>query len=418
MNNFDKNETIIQTLRRNSDQFYDLQIVGTNLLFRGAIIDLNKIDLETIIRDIDGEITPDKLFKALENTKEEKDNVNKWEIIKKENPDMKSITIFYNHNLELNKQEEFINIKTSDGKNHLFKNVIGLDIFKEYMKLKAIYGDSISPEILARSIEKWQLNELAVTPADEVIADPRINENIKNQVQEYINQYKDKNYINITVNPEADVIYINDELNPENSFIVTFTKDINNELVAVEHNNNVSSETTTKEEKNESIESESDVKNNISDSNRAAYNTDYQNTENVLSDDDFSRIVSQGNFSVEDIEKINKFLENTQKMIDAHTPNIETTLKNIEGAVTTLQLMKDFLNRDEKMVVAKCNALLETYNKSMGFDNGQVLTYNNPNLPKTGEEDGNFGYLNIVSIFITISAVLIGLSIFLLHILS
>ena len=247
MNNFDKNKIIIQTLS-NSNQFADLQIVGTNLLFRDVTIDLNKIDLETIIRDIDEKLTPDNLFKALENTKEEK-----------------------------------------------------------------------------------------------------------------------------------------------------------------------SSETTTKEEIKESINSESAVKSNISDSNKAANNT----TENVLSDDEeFSLIVSQGNFSVEDIGKINNFLENTKKMINNHTPNIETRLKNIEGAVTTLQLMKDCLNSVEEMVVAECNALLESYNKSMGSDKGQVLTYNNPNLHKTGEEDGNFGYLNIVSIFITISAVLIGLSIFLLHILS
>ena len=423
MNYYEKNIRIIAKIKNGSEEFEDLEVKDNSLLYKGLVIDLKMVDLEQIIRNM-SEITPDNFFNALSNINTNKDNIAKWEIVKNENPHMKNITIFNNHNLYLNKQEEFINIRTSDGKNHLFKNVIGLDIFNEYMKLKAIYGDNISPDLLATSIEKWQLNELKVEPAEKIIENPEVNENIKNQLQEYINKYKSNKNIEITANVDEDIIYINNKENPDKNYIVTFTKDINNELVAVEHNSNVSSETITKEEVNqesnperqEETPYESQEVNNISESTRGSSNTEYQNTQTILSDNDFAFIVARGNYSAADYEKINKYLDNVQDMISHDNPNIETKLKVIEESITNLQLLKDNLNSEEQVLIERCNTICDEINKSKGLDKGQVLTYKNDNrvIPEE-EEDNTSGYLNVISIFITVSVVLIGLSILVLY---
>ena len=421
MNNFEKNKNIIETIKNCSELFKDLQIIGNNLVFRDLNINLNNIDLESLLKDIP-EITPDSLFKALSSINSKEDNITKWEIVKKENPDMKKITIFDNHNIELNKQEEFINIRTNDGQNHLFKNVIGLDIFNEYMQLKAVYGDSISPEVLAKSIEKWQLNELAVEPAEKIIADPNVNENIKNQLQTYVEMYKNRTNIEIAANIREDIIYINDKSNPENNCIITFTKDINNNLVAVEHNSNVSSETTNKEEVTDNQEKqvqETNQQNTISESVSNAGNIDYQNTQTILSDSEFSYLVSKGNYSASDYERINNYLNNIQEMSANNDPNVNTKLKIIEESITNLQLLKDNLNPDEQALIDKCNSIFEQLNKGKGHNKDQVLSYKTANRILTeDEEDNSAGYLNVISIFITVSVVLIALSILTLYIIN
>ncbi len=423
MNNFKKNKMIIETIKESSELFKDLQVLGNNLVFRDTTVDLNNVDIEAIINNIP-EITPDNLYSALAQYKTKKNNASKWEIVKQENPSMKNVTIFNNHNLEYNKEEEFINIRTSDGKNHLFKNSIDLDIFNEYNKLKATYGDDISPDILAANIQKWQLNELEVETADKTMNNPNINENVKNQVQEYLNKYKGNNNIEITVNANADIIYINDTLHPEANIIITFTKDINNELVAVEHHNNLSSEAIYKEnvdmgEPTESTNTERQPVNeinSISNSVRESNNTDYQNTTNILSDNDLSHLVSKGNYSSTEVEMINNYINNLDKMIDNKDPNVESKMQILSDSIANLQIFKDTFTPEEQTVIDKFYELSEKLNKSLGLDKGQVLTYKN-NL-KNNSDANNAGQLNILSIFISVALGLIALSILALYILG
>ena len=112
MNNLEKNKRIIESLKSNPELFNELTITGNILVFRNLTINLNNVDLELIMKDMP-DITPDSLFNALSNIKTNANNIANWEIVKQENPDMKKIAIFNNHNLNLDKQEEFINIRTS-----------------------------------------------------------------------------------------------------------------------------------------------------------------------------------------------------------------------------------------------------------------------------------------------------------------
>ena len=416
MNILEKNLEIIKRLKESSPEFNNLQVSGNILIYNNQSFNLNEIDLETVLPNI----LPDVSASTLSDDTNKKDIEKQWEVIKKSDPNMKDITIFLNHRIDLNKDEEFINIRTSDGINHLFKNDKNLNIFEAYNEAKRIYGDNITQDTLAKYIEKFQLTELSVEPAENIIANPSINENIKNQLQEYIERYKGQNNIKITANVSEDIIYINDLANPDNNFIITFDKDINHNLEAIVHKTNVSSEETYASSGEEKKDNQ--VSNDISNSAATPYNTDYQNSETIISDEEFKYLISNRQINENNYQQIKAYLDNVKNMISNKDSNAEIKIKNIEESITNLILM-DNLTEIEQSIINEANGIANTYND--GLSKGQVLTYRNAKIPPitegtdnntTGNNDS--GYLNIVSIFVIISAILIGLSIFALYIIN
>jgi len=424
MNIIQKNKIVIETLIQEHNEFAtELKINDNNTLsFRNLTIDLASLDLEVILNSLNS-IDLNSLYTALSGAIVKEDNEKKWEMIKQENPNMKSITIFKKHNLKYNTYEEFINIRTSDGVNHLFKNSFNFDIFNEYMKLKEEYGDNITPELLASSIQKWQINELPTRKADEVIADPTISENIKNQLQEYVTRYKDNKNIEITVNTEEDIIFINDTISPEKSYIITFTKDINNELVATEHSNNVSSESYSQQDTtnpNQVQTENTSFDNSISNSETASNNLTYQNPNTIISDDTFNHLLSKGNLTLEELNNIHAYLNNFEYMVDNQNPYAEEKAKTIEEIITNFNLSRNSLTEEEQAIVDRFNAIFDKLNKKLGHGNGSVLTYktNQSVLPDENEENTSSGYSNIISIFIAITMTLIAIIILAISILK
>lgn len=424
MNIIQKNKIVIETLIQEHNEFAtELKINDNNTLsFRNLTIDLASLDLEVVLNSLNS-IDLNSLHTALSRAIVKEDNEKKWEIIKQENPNMKSITIFKKHNLKYNTYEEFINIRTSDGVNHLFKNSFNFDIFDEYMKLKSEYGDNITPELLANSIQKWQINELPTRRAEEAIADPTVNENIKNQLQEYITRYKGNKNIEITINTEEDIIFINDTISPEKSYIITFTKDINNELVATEHSNNVSSESYSQQDTtnpNQVQTENTSFDNSISNSDTASNNLAYQNPNTIISDDSFRHLLSKDNLTLEELNNIHAYLNNFEYMVDSQNPYAEEKAKTIEEIITNFNLSRNSLTEEEQAFVDRFNVIFDKLNKKLGHGKGSVLTYrtNQSVLPNENEENTSSGYSNIISIFIAITMTLIAIIILAISILK
>lgn len=424
MNIIQKNKIVIETLIQEHNEFAtELKINDNNTLsFRNLTIDLASLDLEVVLNSLNS-IDLNSLHTALSRAIVKEDNEKKWEMIKQENPNMKSITIFKKHNLKYNTYEEFINIRTSDGVNHLFKNSFNFDIFDEYMKLKSEYGDNITPELLANSIQKWQINELPTRRAEEAIADPTVNENIKNQLQEYITRYKGNKNIEITINTEEDIIFINDTISPEKSYIITFTKDINNELVATEHSNNVSSESYSQQDTtnpNQVQTENTSFDNSISNSDTASNNLAYQNPNTIISDDSFRHLLSKDNLTLEELNNIHAYLNNFEYMVDSQNPYAEEKAKTIEEIITNFNLSRNSLTEEEQAFVDRFNVIFDKLNKKLGHGKGSVLTYrtNQSVLPNENEENTSSGYSNIISIFIAITMTLIAIIILAISILK
>ncbi len=424
MNIIQKNKIVIETLIQEHNEFAtELKINDNNTLsFRNLTIDLASLDLEVVLNSLNS-IDLNSLHTALSRAIVKEDNEKKWEMIKQENPNMKSITIFKKHNLKYNTYEEFINIRTSDGVNHLFKNSFNFDIFDEYMKLKSEYGDNITPELLANSIQKWQINELPTRRAEEAIADPTVNENIKNQLQEYITRYKGNKNIEITINTEEDIIFINDTISPEKSYIITFTKDINNELVATEHSNNVSSESYSQQDTtnpNQVQTENTSFDNSVSNSETASNNLAYQNPNTIISDDTFRHLLSKDNLTLEELNNIHTYLNNFEYMVDSQNPYAEEKAKTIEELITNFNLSRNSLTEEEQAFVDRFNVIFDKLNKKLGHGKGSVLTYrtNQSVLPNENEENTSSGYSNIISIFIAITMTLIAIIILAISILK
>ena len=424
MNIIQKNKIVIETLIQEHNEFAtELKINDNNTLSCGDLtIDLASLDLEVVLSSLN-RIDLNSLKTALSGAIVKEDNEKKWEMVKQENPNMKSITIFKKHNLKYNTYEEFINIRTSDGVNHLFRNSFNFDIFNEYMKLKEEYGDNITPELLASSIQKWQINELPTRKADEVIADPTISENIKNQLQEYITRYKGNKNIEITINTEEDIIFINDTISPEKSYIITFTKDINNELVATEHSNNVSSESYSQQDPtnpNQVQTENTNFDNSISNSEIASSNLAYQNPNTIISDDTFNHLLFKGNLTLEELNNIQAYLNNFDDMVNNPNPYVEEKAKTIEGIITNFNLSRNSLTEEEQAIVDRFNDIFDKLNKKLGHGKGSVLTYttNQSVLPNESEEYNSSGYSNIISIFIAITMTLIAIIILAISILK
>ena len=424
MNIIQKNKIVIETLIQEHNDFAtELKINDNNTLSCGDLtIDLASIDLEVVLNSLNS-IDLNSLYTALSGAIVKEDNEKKWEMVKQENPNMKSITIFKKHNLKYNTYEEFINIRTSDGVNHLFKNSFNFDIFAEYMKLKSEYGDNITPELLANSIQKWQINELPTRRAEEAIADPTINENIKNQLQEYITRYKGNKNIEITINTEEDIIFINDTISPEKSYIITFTKDINNELVATEHSNNVSSVSYSQQDTtnpNQVQTENTNFDNSISNSETASNNLAYQNPNTIISDDTFNHLLFKGNLTLEELNNIQAYLNNFEDMVDNQNPYAEEKAKTIEEIITNFNLSRNSLTEEEQAIVDKFNDIFDKLNKKLGHGKGSVLTYrtNQSVLPNESEEYNSSGYSSIISIFIAITMTLIAIIILAISILK
>ena len=291
------------------------------------------------------------------------------------------------------------------------------------MKLKSEYGDNITPELLANSIQKWQINELPTRRAEEAIADPTVNENIKNQLQEYITRYKGNKNIEITINTEEDIIFINDTISPEKSYIITFTKDINNELVATEHSNNVSSESYSQQDTtnpNQVQTENTSFDNSISNSDTASNNLAYQNPNTIISDDSFSHLLSKDNLTLEELNNIHAYLNNFEYMVDSQNPYAEEKAKTIEEIITNFNLSRNSLTEEEQAFVDRFNVIFDKLNKKLGHGKGSVLTYrtNQSVLPNENEENTSSGYSNIISIFIAITMTLIAIIILAISILK
>ena len=129
MNIIQKNKIVIETLIQEHNEFAtELKINDNNTLsFRDLTIDLASLDLKVVLSSLNS-IDLNSLYTALSGAIVKEDNEKKWEMVKQENPNMKSITIFKKHNLKYNTYEEFFNIRTNNNR----KNGICNKTFKGF----------------------------------------------------------------------------------------------------------------------------------------------------------------------------------------------------------------------------------------------------------------------------------------------
>ncbi len=436
MNKLQENIYYISQLKmQNPERFQGFQIDGKNLFYNGQFFDLTNADFSSI-QNSQQPPSPEQIISALtsfnqnSNTPQANENINetKLQLMRERNPEMSCITIFYN--LDPSKgffeptKDEYWNIRTHDGKNHLFKNINHLDIFSLYKGVQDETGkDIISAEEFTREINKWFFGEKKLEPAEAILTRPDIPENTKAQIQEYVNMYKDQNYINVETSIEENIIYINNQRNPEDSKIITFSKNINGNLEAEVHKNNVSSVTTTSQ--TISSQSTEPQQPNVVSTDQKINNEQqtqilqYNNPNAIIDDNTFYQTLIHGNYTDTIVQQIGNYLTNLKETLPSLDSNTkEAKLKAVEQCFTDAILLGG-LSENDQIYFQKWQDFFTKTTESFGASKGQTKVLIPPGTPihhqKEPDQLEKAGFSNIISIILLTTSIVLGLTILALY---
>ncbi len=426
LNTNNPNENILNELKKKILALNLLKIADNKITYGDRSIDINNFDLSLLLSDdfvkAIADMKPDELFNAIEKKVKEYKGLtatDKWKQIISENPFMKNITIFNQKDKDTLLNVEYINIYTSDGKNHLYRNDIGMDIFVEYNKLKAMYGNDITPEMLVNQIEKWKKDSLSIEKSDSLIENSTTNESFKNKLREIRSNFEGKEEIVVEANMDEEIVYINNREHPDLNVIVTFDKDINGELVMKVHKNNVNEITSSKVNPSDENEVDKEVKvDNIVDLNDYAYkDMKYKNSEEIMDENTFYELLNvSGPYSKEDREKVDKFYKNIQERINNKDSSIEGLMKNYGEKVEEMQL-SDYTNERQEEAINNFYTYQEMLDKTKGINTGKAYVYE-PNKVLNTDEDNNNGYSNSFSVIFTMAMTVLLLGVIALVLLT
>ena len=422
-----KNYTIFETLKQTYPELNAFFINKGFLIYRDKKLDLSKFDLEVLINEdfinsFKGK-NPEEIYKIFEEklTPPKKlSNKEKLKNIVMENPTMRNITIFNNEDLVSHTKEEFINIRVSSGENYLFKNDGNFDIFNFYYGLERVYGDNITPDIIAQEINKWHMNKLEVISSDAVMEKEDCKESFKNKLREIKEQYKDKTEINIEANIEEEIIYINNINEPDKNIIITFEYDINNELVMRVHKTNVKQEKTVNNVEDIDKNDEEDVitANQISNSNVLNSNMNYTNTSSTISKKDLFDIISKdGPYSNQELEQVNNYFKDIENMIKNNIAGYESIMEELNNYVEQLQISKNVFSEREDDFMKRCYKLYDELEMKKGNSKGSQLTLKTDAAKYTqvdSDENNSYGFSSPAAIIIMIASIVVVLSIIVL----
>jgi hypothetical protein len=281
-----------------------------------------------------------------------------------------------------------------------------MDIFSEYNKLKASYGDDVTPDMLAREIEKWKKDRMDVKNSEKTVDDTNSLVSFQNKVRELQDKFKDVKEVTIEVNEEEEIVYLNNSIYPEKNVIITFEPDINNELEMIVHSNNVSSFTTSKENQ-ENNEEKKDIKteNIISDYNYDTKGMEYNESSNIISEEQFYELLKiNGEYSGKEREEIDFFYKDISDRIEQKDPSIEEFMNRYKENVEIMEL-SDYTNVRQEEAIQMFYRFKEKLLKAQGLETGKAYTLTNDIY-----KGNNEGYANNVLMFIIASlTVLVGM---------
>ena len=140
------------------DSFNDLSIEGNMLCYSGESVDISQFNINDLLTEENafasslGGLTSEDVFRIIRlhavmlESKNATNKMDKTEIIKKENPLLRNISIVTRTNE--NGSEELINIVDSKGNDHLFENDRNLDLLYLCELIRNRKGSDVTPEEL------------------------------------------------------------------------------------------------------------------------------------------------------------------------------------------------------------------------------------------------------------------------------
>ena len=225
------------------DTFKDLRIQGEYLVFGNESCDISKFNIYDLIdgntsfsANLDS-LTAEDVFKIIRLhtlSLESKDKNNeKLEIIKRENPLLRNVTIIPRN--ERTGKEEIINIVDSSGRDNMFVNTYRIDFFDVYEAVKENVGSKdVAPEDLIREINR-RIHRINLESARDLEDKPSVSEDYENKITRVNDPYRGSNSVNVYGNEDYDVAIVSDSRSKDDHEVVTFDRDEYGDTIIESH---------------------------------------------------------------------------------------------------------------------------------------------------------------------------------------
>ena len=374
------------------ESFNDLGLDGNYLTYGSERVDISNFNINDLLSEDNafasslGNLTSEDIFRIIRlhavmlKSKEENQNLNKQEIIKKENPLLKNISIVTRTNEK--GSEELINIVDSKGNDHLFENDRNLDLLYLCELIRNRKGDDVTPEELI-AIMHDKLPEVMLEKAERLAEKQTTTEDFANKMRSVSEPYKGEKTMRVYGNQEHDVALVVDSNNMSNHEIVTFRKNEFGDFEQERHKQNVSgtdisvsnggvSEFSTDEQISNDVQLEGFVKDNKIQEINAI----------LITSDEFYRLVNSPN-ALSDTEKKNVdlyygYLGDLVLYEDYLVPELKEILNKFRAFIYQLQYgdSQIELNNNQQKAI----------DKSVEFEEKKITIENERSLDKVEEE--------------------------------
>ena len=234
------------------ESFKDLRLDGNYLVYNGEKTDISRFNINDLLS---GEtnfaaslsvLSSEDIFKIIRlhalhleslSNKKIDNNESKIEVIKKENPLMKNISIV-TRNID-GYEDEYINIVGSTGEDHLFKNDRDINVFDIYNILRVNNpGRDVTPDELISEINR-KLYEVRMQESSTLLDSSATSEDFDNKITRVADPYKNDKSTRVYGHEENDIAIVRDLDDSTNHDVITFDQNEFGDLIVQNHEQNV-----------------------------------------------------------------------------------------------------------------------------------------------------------------------------------
>ncbi len=386
--------------------------------FSSSLDTLSSEDVFRIIR-LHAALMGNGKMRTVSEVKSEK----KIEIIKQENPLMKSISLVSRPNGV--GVDEFINIVDSTGENHLYKNDVNVNVFDIYDRLKAIKGENITPDELIAEVDR-KLYEIRMTNAERVVDNSSVSEDFSNKMNRVNDPYKTDNTVQVMGNEQEDIAIVADQLDSSKNQIKTFDTD-NGDLVINSHGQNVSEVNTTQVsgEDKTVVDSNQSVTSNGDSSREVTQEEKKDEVIQLIPFEDFKKLYDPSyvvDFTPEEKKNVELYYAFFGDLIlyeDYLLPELREILGKLRAFVTEVEVnlenVENATKRQRELIDKRAELEEKGKNNAISNDLGKEQEYVKQLLFKKPDESGSIGTLQVLMFIVIIIAILSLISLYILN---
>ena len=386
--------------------------------FSSSLDTLSSEDVFRIIR-LHAALMGNGKMRTVSEVKSEK----KIEIIKQENPLMKSISLVSRPNGV--GVDEFINIVDSTGENHLYKNDVNVNIFDIYDRLKAIKGESVTPDELIAEVDR-KLYEIRMTNAERVVDSSSVSEDFSNKMNRVNDPYKTDNTVQVMGNEQEDIAIVADQLDSSKNQIKTFDTD-NGDLIINSHGQNVSEVNTTQVsgEDKTVVDSNQSVTSNGESTREVTQEEKQDEVIQLIPFEDFKKLYDASyvtDFTPEEKKNVELYYAFFGDLIlyeDYLLPELREILGKLRAFVTEVEInlesAENATKRQRELIDKRAELEEKGKNNAISNDLGKEQEYVKKLLMQKPDETGSVGTLQVLMFIVIIIAILSLISLYILN---